>query len=143
MTEEDDKARQVLAAREAWLDAAQKQYGRIGTVEFSGNTIVFRKPTRLEVRDYRRMLDTPAERPDALDSLAQKTILAFNDLTEPNAARVVFTGSFLESYPLAMGNDKFKALLGVLSGLVEDEDAADLGKGVTVRPAPLKPSPKA
>ena len=37
---------------------------------------------------------------------------------------------------------KIKAALAILMGLVEEEDLADLGKGVSVRPSPPKPTPK-
>lgn len=126
---------------EAKLDELQRQYGKIGTVEFSGHVVVFRKPSRTDVREYRRMQGSDAERPDAMDRLAQATIVAFDDVTDPNAARTLFTGSFLVEFPMAVSHGRFAACLSVLAGLVEAEDAEDLGKGVTVRSSRPKPSP--
>jgi hypothetical protein len=56
---------------------------------------------------------------------------------------VTFTGSFLEDYPLAVSNPKFVGCLSALAGLLEEEDAKDLGKGVWLKGATPPPSPKA
>lgn len=128
---------------ESRLDELQRQHSKIAVVEFSGHQLVFRRPTRFEAREYKRKLDTAAERPDALDFLAQCTLVALDGETDPTRAREVFTGSFLEQFPLATASDKFKAALGALSGMVEDEDARELGKGVTIRGLPPPPLPKA
>ena len=37
---------------EKQLDALQSKYRKIGTVDFSGHQLVFRVPTRDEVRDF-------------------------------------------------------------------------------------------
>jgi hypothetical protein len=127
---------------EAQLEAWEKAYGKIGVVDFSGHRVAFRRPTRLEAREYRRALDTPAERPDALDQLAQKTILGLDELVDANAAREAFTGGFLVAFPMAMNHDRFKAVLGLLSGIVDEEEAKDLGKGASVRGLSPPASPK-
>lgn len=127
---------------EARLDELQRQHGKIGVVEWSGHVLVFRRPTRFEAREYKRMLDTAAEKPDAIDRLAQCTLVAFDDETDPARARETFTGSFLEQYPLAPVSDRFKAVFGALSGMVEDEDARDLGKGARIKGLPPPSSPK-
>ncbi len=132
-----------MALDEAALEALQKQYGKIGIVDFNGHRVVFKKPTRDQARNYRRMISEPAEKPDSMEFLAQATIVAFDDTAEPNAARVLFTGTFLEEYPMAIGNARFAGCLSVLSGIMDDEEARDLGKGVTVRPTHPKPSPTA
>jgi hypothetical protein len=125
------------------LEALRAKYGKVGSVEFAGHVLVFRKPSRDHAREYRRKMDNAAEKPDALDQLAQATIVAFDDQEDPNAARVTFTTVFLEEFPLAVSNPKFNTCLSILAGLTEVEDAEDLGKGVIVRSAPRAPSPKA
>jgi hypothetical protein len=128
---------------EAQLEELRVKYAKIGVVEFNGHTLVFRKPSREHVREYRRKKDSDAEKMDAMDQLAQATILAFDAETDPNKARTTFTGQFLDDYPLAISNPKFVALLSALAGLIEEEDAADLGKGVSVRGARQSTSPTA
>ena len=116
---------------------------RLNVVEYNGHTLIFRKPSREHVREYRRKKDSDAEKMDAMDQLAQATIVAFDGEEDPNRARTTFTTSFLEDYPLAMSNPKFVGCLSALAGLLEEEDEKDLGKGVIVRSAPRAPSPTA
>lgn len=128
---------------DARLEALRVKYGKIGAVTFSGHVLVFKKPTRDQVREYRRKKDSDAEKMDAMDQLAQATIVAFDREEDVIQARTTFTTSFLEAYPLAISNPKFAGCLSALAGLIEEEDAKDLGKGVSVRSAPPKTSPKA
>jgi hypothetical protein len=127
---------------DARLDELQVKHGKIGMVEYCGHAIVFRKPSREIARDYRRKKDSVAEAPDALDQLAQATIVAFDDEDDPNKARVRFTGEFLEEYPLATSHPRFVTCLSVLSGLAAEEDDSDLGKGVSVRSGRQRTSQK-
>jgi len=122
------------APREVWKD-------RRGRVQRP--PIVFKKPSRDTARDYRRKTETPAEKVDALDQLAQATIVAFDGEEDPNRARVVFTGTFLEDFPMAMNHPKFMTALSALSGLVEEEHEKELGKGVTIKGPSRNGSPKA
>ncbi len=128
---------------ETKLEALRVKYGKIGAVEFNGHTLVFRKPSREHVREYRRKKDNDAEKMDAMDQLAQATIVAFDDEEDVNRARTTFTTSFLEEYPLAISNPKFVGCLSALAGLIEEEDQKDLGKGVTVKSGPRVTSPTA
>lgn len=127
---------------EAKLDELQRQHGKIGVVEYNGHQIVFSRPTRDIAREYRRMKETPAEAPDMMDRLAQSTIIAFDGETDANASRALFTGTFLANYPLATSSPKFNAVLSILSGYWEDEDAAALGKGARIKGLSPPPSPK-
>lgn len=127
---------------ETTLDTLERQFGKVGAITFSGHTIYFRRPTRDEAREYRRMQSSTSEAPDASERLAQVTIVGFDTTTDPNAARVMFTGSFLVQYPLAVASPRFASLLAALAGLAEDEDCYDLGKGVRLRGIPPRPSPK-
>lgn len=123
------------------LEALRAKYGKIGAVAYNGHTLVFRKPTREHVREYRRKKDNDAEKMDAMDQLAQVTIVAFDDEEDPNRARTTFTTVFLEDYPLAISNPKFVSCLSALAGLLEEEDEKDLGKGVTVKGTPRASTP--
>lgn len=128
---------------EAKLEELRVRHGgKVGAVEFSGHTLIFRKPSRDLVREYRRKKDSDAEKMDALDQLAQATIVAFDAEEDPTRARVTFTSVFLEEYPLATSNPKFIGCLSALAGLIEEEDAKDLGKGVTVKGPPRQTTPK-
>jgi len=128
---------------EAQLEALRVKYGKIGIVEYNAHTLVFRKPTREQVREYRRKKDSDAEKMDAMDQLAQVTLLAFDAESDPDKARTTFTRQFLDDYPLAISNPKFVAVLSALAGLIEEEDAKDLGKGASVRGARPSTSPTA
>jgi hypothetical protein len=131
------------AAAEEMLEGLRLKYGKIGIVDFNDHRLVFRKPSREHVREYRRKKDSDAEKMDAMDQLAQATIVAFDGQTDPNKARETFTMRFLEDYPLAISNPKFVAVLSALAGLIEEEDAKDLGKGASVRGARPSTSPTA
>jgi hypothetical protein len=124
------------------LEQLRVKYAKIGVVEFSGHQIVFKKPTRDHIRDYRRKKDSDTEKMDAMDQLAQVTIVAYDRELDPNAARERFTMQFLEAYPMAISNPKFVAVLQGLAGILEEEDVRDLGKGASVRSAPPATSPK-
>lgn len=114
--------------------------GKVGVVDFDGHQLVFRRPTRDEVREYRRKKDSPSEKPDALDQLAQATIVAFDGEPDTVRARTLFLG-FLDEYPLFTSGPKPSVVFGRLTGLVEAEDADAMGKGVSVRSAPPKSTP--
>ncbi len=118
---------------EAELEELRTRHGKIGIVEYNGHQLVFRKPSREHVREYRRKKDSDAEKMDAMDQLAQATIIAFDGERDANKARETFTREFLNDYPLAVSNPKFVAVLSALAGLIEEEDARDLGKGASVR----------
>ena len=120
---------------EPQLAELESKHGKIAIVSYSGHDIVFRRPSRDIAKDYRRKRESADLRADSMEQFAQAVIVAFNDINDPTAARIMFTGTFLEKYPLAISHPKFITALSALSGLVENEDAADLGKGVIVRPA--------
>lgn len=123
---------------EPQLEELRVKYGKIGIVDYNGHQLVFRRPTREHVREYRRKKDNDSEKMDAMDQLAQVTILAFDGDADANRARETFTLQFLSDYPLAISNPKFTHVLSALAGLIEEEDAKDLGKGASVRG--LRPS---
>jgi hypothetical protein len=139
----DEKTGQsATEAEEEFLSKLQDKYGKVGVVHFEGHRIVFRRPTRTEVRDYRRKEDQPAEKYDRLDSLAQFTIVAFDDEVDVVKARMIFTNSFLESYPMATDSVKFQTVLLLLAGGQEEEHATFLGKGCSVMSATTSDSRK-
>jgi hypothetical protein len=128
---------------ETELEQLKARHGKIGVRDWDGHQIVFRKATRAEVREYRRKQDSPHEKADAMDQLAQATIVAFDGQTDPNAARTVFTGVFLEQYPAFCSNTATVNVLSYLTGIVEEEGAGEMGKGASVRSAAPKPTPTA
>jgi len=124
------------------IESIRKTHGRVGVVDYDGHRLVFRRPSRDEIRDYRRKQDSAAEKPDCLDQLAQQTLAAFDDVTDPMQARVAFL-AFLDSFPAFTSCGKFLAVSSVLSGMVEAEAAEALGKGASVRGAPPPSTPTA
>jgi hypothetical protein len=122
---------------EEQLQTLEQKYQKISVVRFNGHEIVFRKPTRVDCANYRRMMSSPAEKPNAAESLAQVCIAAFDGETDVNRARITYTTVFLEDYPLFANTSNALAAISWLSGMAEDEDAIDLGKGVTCRSARL------
>ena len=108
-----------------------------------GHTLVFKKPDRVMVRDYRRKLTSADERMDAADQLAQATIVAFDDEMDANKARMMFTMSFLNDYPMFTNTAKYIQVFNVLLGLVETQDATELGKGCSVRSTRQASTPQA
>lgn len=127
---------------EEQISAFVQRYGKIGVVDWAGHQLIFRKPSREDVRDYRRKQDSPSERPDAVEQLAQVMIVAFDEEQEPVAARAAFL-SLLVEFPAFASSHKCVSTLNVLSGIVEDEASADLGKGVSIRSSRQKPTPPA
>lgn len=116
--------------------------GKVGVVTWYGHQLVFRRPSRDQVRDYRRKQDT-SEKPDALDQFAQVMIVCFDGEQDPTRARVAFTGSFLEEYPAFTSSARFMVVANSLAGLIELEESADLGKGASVRSSPPRSTPTA
>ena len=125
---------------EAQIEALRATYGKVGVRDYNGHQLVFRKPTRDDCREYRRMMNSPNEKGDAIESLAQKMIVALDGETSVIAARTRYTGVFLEEYPLFSNNQQTIALISALSGVVEEEDAEDLGKGASFRSGRQKSS---
>ena len=125
------------------LEALTARYGKIGTRDWDGHQLVFRKATRAEVREYRRKQDSAVEKPDAMDQLAQATIVAFDGNADPNAARTLFTGTFLEQYPAFCSNTVTINILSYLTGIVEEEASTEMGKGGSVRSSTQKSTPQA
>lgn len=115
--------------------------GKVAVVDFSGHQLVFKRASREAAREYRRKRENPAESPDALDQLAQATLVAFDGETMGEKARLMFL-AFLNEYPNFGNTAKALSALASMVGLMEAEDEADMGKGVSVRSAPPKPTPK-
>lgn len=132
-----------MALSDEQLVGLETKYGKIGVIEFSGHTLVFKKPDRVMVRDYRRKLTSPDEKMDAADQLAQACIVAFDGELDPNKARMVFTMSFLNDYPMFTNTAKYIQVFNVLLGLVETQDVTDMGKGCSIRGIPPQTSPQA
>ena len=129
---------------DAGLEALRVQCGGvIHVLEFRGHQIVFRKPTRDHVRDFRSKEGTPAE-PDRVDQLTQVMVAAFDGGTDPVVARTAYIG-FLSECPMFTDSAKCRAAVNTLSGITESADADALGKFVRVldgrRPSTTKPSP--
>ena len=121
---------------DADLDALRARHGKIAIVEWNGYAIVLRRPTRDECRAYRVALEQAETKVDANEQLCQRTIVALDAELDANKARTTFTGTLLEDCPMFGSIPRVKLALAALMGLVEDEDLADLGKGVSIRPLP-------
>lgn len=117
-------------------------HGKIAHVEWDGHVLVFKKPGREAVASFRRAADSPAEKPGATDQLCQSMLIAYDEETDKRIATQRFTREFLEEYPMFTSSDKLQSVLGPLLGLVEEEATASLGKGVSVRNAKGRTSPK-
>lgn len=124
------------------LDELKLKYQKIAVVEHDGHQLVFRRPTRDDCREYRRMRESPSEKHEAMERMAQTTIVALDGEQDVNKARTFYTSAFLEEYPLFVNHPNVVAAISALSGLVEEEEADELGKGVSVRSARRRTSPK-
>lgn len=127
---------------EEQLNELQTKHKKIAVVEWNDHLLVFRRPTRDECHAYRVKLEHPDTKADANEQLCQATICAFNSDMNANTARTSFTENFLPEQPMFASTMKVKIALGALMGFVEEEDLADLGKGVSVRPSRPKPTPQ-
>jgi hypothetical protein len=123
------------------LRELEARHRKIAVVDWNEHQMVYRRPTRAECHVYRVEQESPETKADANERLCQFTIVAFDGELDPNKARTRFTEEFLVEHPMFGSTARVKLALGALMGLVEEEDLADLGKGVTVRPAPRRPSP--
>lgn len=126
----------------AGLEALRGKYEKIAEVEFNKHQLIFRKCTRQEVREYRRKMDSPAEKPDAVDQLAQQILVAFDGELDLLKARVLFN-ALLEKNAALTDLNRFGAALGSCLGVMDEETEAALGKFVTVRSSPLRSMPAA
>ena len=117
---------------EEQLDALKLACGKIAVVAYNGHEIVFRRPTRVQCGEYRREREDPQARADAVEHLAQKALVAFDGELDANRARIAYTTQFLEDYPLFANYPPVMAALSYLTGMVEEEEADALGKGVRV-----------
>ena len=122
------------------VEGLRIKYGKVAVVDYRDHQLVFRRPSRDNMRDYRRKQDSPSERADALDQLAQLTIVAFDDETDGVRCRTAFL-AFLDEFPAFTSHPKPMAAIAALSGLVEQEDEATLGKGVSIRSSAPKRTP--
>lgn len=117
--------------------------GKIGVVDWNGHQLVFRRPTRDQIREYRVKQESGAvAKADAMDQLAQQTIVAFDGNTDLTVARMAFL-TFLDQSPAFTSATKPMAILSALSGLVEQEYETDLGKGARILDGRPKTSPEA
>lgn len=132
-----------MALSDEQLDALRLKYGKVAAVRHNDHEIVFRKPTRDDVREYRRMTASAAEKHEAVERLAQSTIVAFDQIQDANAARSHYTGIFLEASPFFASRPEVMSVLAIMGELVQEEDAIDLGKGVRLRPEPQRSTPGA
>ena len=125
---------------EEQLEALRVTHKKIAIVDWNGHELVLRRPTRDECHAYRVALEHPETKADANEQICQRILVAFDTNTDANAARVTFTGSFLVEHPMFSSSGKIKVALAALMGLVEEDDLADLGKGVSVRPLLPRPT---
>lgn len=131
----------VAGLKDDEIEGLRKVYGKVGVIDWDGHQLVFRRPTREMVRDYRRKGDSAAEKPDREDQLSQQAMISFDGDTDPVRCREKFT-SLLDEYPMLTSSNKYLVMMALLLGMVEEEGAEDLGKGVRVRTARLASLPK-
>ena len=124
------------------LQALEVAHKKIAIVDWNGHQLVFRRPTRDECHAYRVAQESPHEKADANERLCQFTIVAFDTDANVTGARTAFL-AFLVEAPMFGNTARVKLALAALMGLVEEEDLADMGKGVSVRPAPPTRTPEA
>ena len=111
------------------LESLRVRYGgKVGVVEWQGHQIVLRKPTRDDVRDFRRKGE---DDPDRVDQLTQVMLVAFDGEVDLVAAKEKYL-AFLSECPMFTDTPKCRAAVNVLGGIVEVEDSETLGKFVRV-----------
>jgi hypothetical protein len=115
--------------------------GKIGVLDFDDHELVFKRPTRMDIHEYRRKEDT-SEKADRLDQLSQVMLAAFDGETDTVRARQLY-GLFLDEYPAFTSVAKVNNTLLTLAGMIEEEYYNILGKGVSIRNSPPKTSPPA
>src|SRR5277367_314841 len=113
------------------IEALAAQHGKVVHVEHEGHVLVFRRPDRMMVKEYRRKEDSPSEKSDRVDQLAQQTIVAFDAETDAVRARNLFLG-FLDEFPMFCESGRMQTAISVLGGLVAEENALILGKGCSI-----------
>ncbi len=128
---------------EAALDGLKLKYQKVGVYSYNGHQLVFRKPTRDDAREYRRERESQGEKHEATEHLAQRVLVALDGELDVIKARTAYTSIFLEEFPFFASIPEVQALLGWLGGLVEDEEAEHLGKGVQALNVRRKPTPEA
>lgn len=100
------------------IDALRAKHGRVKCVTYNGQDFVFRKPTRMEVIQYRQEIDDPGQKLGADEKFATTLVV--------HPTRDAFA-SFCEEWPYAPQSTKISASIAQLSGLTEDEEAKSSG----------------
>ena len=114
---------------DAGLESIRVQCGgKIGVVDWQGHQLVFQKPTRDDIRDFRRKGEGD---PDRVDQLTQVMLVSFDGETDRVKARQAYI-AFLSDAPLFTDTAKCRAAVNVLGGIVEVEDSETLGKYVRI-----------
>lgn len=132
-----------MGLSEEQLDELGTKYGRVVSVQWDGHEIVFRRPTIEECRAWRVKGESVDAKVDRADQHCQQTLVSFDGDMSPVTSRTKFSQEFLREHPMFATTSRCMAALGVLMGVVEEKDFADLGKGVSVRPSPRPSTPAA
>lgn len=127
---------------DAELESLKQKYGKIAVIDYESHQIVFRKPTRDNVREYRRQRESDTEKHLAMESLAQFTLVALDGELDTIKARTAYTDVFLDEFPFFVNVPRVMGALSVLGGMVEMEEASSLGKGARVLSVRQKPTPQ-
>ena len=118
-----------------------KHGGKIGILPWDGHQLVFRRPSRDAARMY--AIKKAEVDLDAIDQLAQQTLVAFDGMTDPVETIRYSFGALLIEYPLMMMSNSARVIFAHLVGVVERDDELEMGKGVSVRSAAPKRTPAA
>jgi hypothetical protein len=128
---------------EQQIEALRTQHGgKVAVIDWGSHQLVFKRPSRDSIRDYRRKIDSPAEKPDATDQLAQVTIVAIDGETDGDMVRARFL-KFLDEYPLFTSGGRCMVAMNILTGMASEEEFESLGKGVSVKSSAPRSTPPA
>lgn len=116
-----------MALSEEQLNAHRAKHGRIKHVEYNGVDLVFRKPSRAEVKIHQRARENPQEKTDADEHLAQALVIQCGKAVGGDLAREAFL-QLLDEYPYACESQAIGHAIAKLSGLMLDEEAKTSAK---------------
>lgn len=111
---------------EAKLDALRATHKRIKYVRYNGHDLVFRGPTRLEAKEYKRKAGDEQTKDDADEQLANALLVQFDDNTDMTKARLSFL-AMLDVFPFAATSKEIGRALLQLTGVTQDDELKDGG----------------
>jgi hypothetical protein len=106
---------------EEQLAALAAKYPRMKVVRYNGHDLVFRSPTKLDMRPWQIAMQDPSQKPFADDALAQKIVACVDGVDGPAEAVRSAYNALTDLYPLLVNSTGVQDAIAKLTGIVEED----------------------